>query len=87
LEDRPARAFLQECLVTTVAVMPGWCPSRTLPEWRYWHRDGVGLRHQHPSFAALCGVSPIEASSGKPAGAASTAAATAAPTLLSIASR
>ena len=48
--------------------------------------DNPDRLHTEASFAALCGVSPIEASTGKPADAASTAAATAAPTPPSTAS-
>jgi transposase len=48
--------------------------------------DNPGRMHSEASFAALCGVSPIEASSGKPADTVSTAAATATPTPPSTAS-
>jgi transposase len=48
--------------------------------------DNPDRMHSEASFAALCGLSPIEASSARPAGAGSTAAATAALTPPSIAS-
>ncbi|MEW2386488.1 transposase [Micromonospora sp. NPDC047707] len=42
--------------------------------------DNPDRRTGEASFAALCGVSPVERSSGKPSAAASTAAATDRPT-------